>query len=293
MSLPLVSVLMTSFNREKYIGQAIESVLASTYVNFELLIVDDKSNDRTVEIAKKYETKDKRIKIFENKSNLGQFKNRNYAASLAKGEYIKYVDSDDMIYPFGLELLVYMMEKFPEAGFGLCSLVQDDKCIYPFQLIPAESFHYNYKYKSIFHKAPLSSIIRRSSFLEINGFEIEAVAGDFAFWLKIASFYPVVLMPDGIVWYREHAGGEMEKARKSAVITFEYLKVEELYLRKLTVLANNATKKLLASNRKKQIHFLLSLIKHFKLFEFLEVIKIFNKDPFVYFVEKNKIIKML
>ena len=59
---PLVSVLMTAYNREKYIAEAIESVLASTYKNFELIIVDDCSKDKTVEIARRYAKKDQRIK---------------------------------------------------------------------------------------------------------------------------------------------------------------------------------------------------------------------------------------
>ena len=68
---PIVSVLMTAYNRENYIGEAIESVLASTLQDFELIIVDDCSKDKTVDIAKSYEAKDSRIKIYINDS---QFK---------------------------------------------------------------------------------------------------------------------------------------------------------------------------------------------------------------------------
>jgi glycosyltransferase involved in cell wall biosynthesis len=80
---PIVSVLMTSFNREKYIAEAIESVLASTYKDFELIIVDDVSTDATVAIAEKYAKQDGRIKVYKNQNNLGDYKNRNRAASYA------------------------------------------------------------------------------------------------------------------------------------------------------------------------------------------------------------------
>jgi glycosyltransferase involved in cell wall biosynthesis len=70
-STPLVSVLMTSYNREKYIGEAIESVLESTYNNFELIIVDDCSTDNTVKIAKSFAEKDARVKVFCNDKNPG------------------------------------------------------------------------------------------------------------------------------------------------------------------------------------------------------------------------------
>ncbi|MBN2662839.1 MAG: glycosyltransferase family 2 protein, partial [Bacteroidales bacterium] len=97
---PFVSVLMTAYNREKYIAEAIESVIASTYQNWELIIVDDGSKDKTVEIAKQYEAKDPRIKVYINEKNLGDYPNRNKAASYAKGKYLKFVDADDLIYPF-------------------------------------------------------------------------------------------------------------------------------------------------------------------------------------------------
>ncbi|MBN8834489.1 MAG: glycosyltransferase family 2 protein [Sphingobacteriales bacterium] len=77
---PLVSVLMTAYNRQPFIAEAIESVIASTYQNWELIIVDDCSNDDTVSIAKSYLLKDNRIQVFENKKNLGDYPNRNLVA---------------------------------------------------------------------------------------------------------------------------------------------------------------------------------------------------------------------
>ncbi|HEV2714429.1 MAG TPA: glycosyltransferase family A protein, partial [Terriglobales bacterium] len=98
MATPLVSVLMTAYNREKYIAEAIESVLASNFKDFELIIVDDCSKDRTAEIARRY-TSDSRVQVHVNEKNLGDYPNRNRAASLARGKYLKYLDSDDVIYP--------------------------------------------------------------------------------------------------------------------------------------------------------------------------------------------------
>src|SRR5690349_18425307 len=115
MESPLVSVLMTSYNREKYIAEAIESVLASSYKNFELIIVDDCSRDKTVAIAKEYAAKDGRVKVFVNEKNLGDYPNRNQAASYAKGKYIKFLDADDLIYHYGLDVMVNYMERFPQA----------------------------------------------------------------------------------------------------------------------------------------------------------------------------------
>ena len=121
MSKPLASVLMTAYNREDFIAEAIESVIASTYENWELIIVDDQSKDRTVEIIKKYVALDERIKLYVNDINLGDYSNRNKAASYARGKYIKYVDSDDIIYPHCLQVMIASMEKFPIACIGFAN----------------------------------------------------------------------------------------------------------------------------------------------------------------------------
>ena len=139
-----------------------------------------------------------------NPTNLGDYPNRNQAASHATGKYLKYVDADDLIYPWGLQILWDCMEQFPEARWGLCSLAQDRERPFPFQLNPAEAYRYHYLGPGLFNKAPLSSIIRRDLFEEVGGFRPFSHAGDFEMWNRLAMKMPVVLMAHGVVWYREH-----------------------------------------------------------------------------------------
>lgn len=223
MSTSLVSVLMTVYNREKYLGAAIESVLASTWRDFELIIADDRSSDRSVEIARHYAALDSRIKLHVNERNLGDYPNRNQAASHAVGKYLKYVDADDLIYPRGLELLVETMEQFPEAGYGLCSLEQDKERIFPFQLAPEEAYRRHYFGPSLFHKAPLSSIIKKNALWAVGGFSGKQHVGDFEMWHLLSARFPVVLMPHGVVWYREHDDQQMQANRTDVRIPFKYL----------------------------------------------------------------------
>ena len=218
---------MTAYNREKYIAEAIESVMASTYKNWELIIVDDQSKDNTVEIAKKYKAKDKRIKVYINEKNLGDYPNRNKAASYAKGKYLKYVDADDMIYPYGLEQLVFYMEQFPEAGYGLCSLEQDEEKIFPLQLSPQESYQRHYFKTSIFHKAPLSAILKKEAFENLGGFTGKRMLGDFEMWHLLSQKFPIILMPHGIVWSREHDEQEMALHRSDPMEPFKYILITE------------------------------------------------------------------
>ncbi len=158
---PLVSVLMTAYNREKFISEAIESVLSSLFTNFELVIVDDCSDDKTVEIARYYAEKDSRIKVFVNESNLGDYPNRNKAAEYALGKYIKYVDSDDLLYDFALDVMVRYMERFPEAGFGLCSYHFFKPT--PAMISPHEAYLSHFEVGH-FNRPPMSAIIKLGCF---------------------------------------------------------------------------------------------------------------------------------
>ncbi len=224
---PLVSVLMTVYNREKYIAEAIKSVLASTYQNWELIIVDDCSKDSSVQIAKTFEAMDHRIKVYINNKNLGDYPNRNQAADYANGKYIKYVDADDMMYSHGLELLVFYMEQFPTAGYGLCSLSQDEDKIFPFELNPREAYQRHYLMHQLFHKAPLSSIIKKTAFEEVGGFSGKPQLGDFELWHILSQKYPIVLMPQGIVWYRRHDEQESSVNRADPAVPFKYILLAE------------------------------------------------------------------
>ena len=105
---PLVTVSMPAFNSERYIAEAIESILAQSYENFELIIVDDGSTDRTREIVERY-SDPRIIKIFSDQ-NRGLITTRNLIASIAKGKYLALLDADDRAFPERLQLQVDFLE---------------------------------------------------------------------------------------------------------------------------------------------------------------------------------------
>ena len=96
MDKPLISVVMPAYNCEKYIGQAVDSVIAQTYSNWELLILDDRSGDGTPRVIENLREKDTRIRTFQNETNLGAGNTRNRGVELARGKWIAFLDSDDM-----------------------------------------------------------------------------------------------------------------------------------------------------------------------------------------------------
>jgi glycosyltransferase involved in cell wall biosynthesis len=210
MDKPLVSVLTTVYNREKYIAEAIESVLASTYKNWELIIVDDRSTDLSVNIARRYEKADARIKVYINEHNLGDYPNRNKAASYAKGKYLKYLDSDDLIYPHGLESMVTAMEMHPNATIGMSNFREDEQKQFPYSFSPREAYYQHFLKRGLLYSGPTGAIYRASSFFELKGFDAQySVATDMDFNLKCAKLGPVAIFQRDLFWWRPHEGQEI------------------------------------------------------------------------------------
>lgn len=106
----LVSVIVPIYNVEKYLPRCIDSILAQTYSNLEILLIDDGSSDRCGEIADEYAQKDSRIKAF-HKENGGLSDARNYGLNRMNGEYITFVDSDDFVDKKYIEILASILEK--------------------------------------------------------------------------------------------------------------------------------------------------------------------------------------
>lgn len=200
---PLVSILTTVYNREKYLADAIESVLALSYQNWELILVDDGSIDNSIEIARKYAAVNKKIRLIENEINLGDYPNRNKAAKEAKGKYLKYLDCDDLLYKHGISVMVEHMEMFDNVGLGLCK--PDDK-ITPLPVLynPKKTFEEHFLGRGLLTNSPLGTIILREAFEQVGGFSGKRYIGDMELWMKIALEYNVVKMVSGLAFYRSH-----------------------------------------------------------------------------------------
>lgn len=116
--MPLVSIVTPVYNCDKYLAECIESVLAQTYNNWEYLIVNNCSNDATLEIAKSYENKDNRIRVHTNDKHVDIITNHNIAFKLisSKSKYCKVVSADDWIYPECIMKMVELWEDNPNIG---------------------------------------------------------------------------------------------------------------------------------------------------------------------------------
>jgi len=210
---PLVSVLMTAYNRAPFISSSIESVLAQTFTDFELLIVDDRSTDGTLDIARDYERRDCRIRVVVNERNLGQFGNRNQAASLARGSLLKYHDSDDLMYPHCLAVMVPMLLSEPRAGFGLSSGNTWPGGPCPMVLTPRMAYQREFLGGGLFMCGPAGALFRADAFRRLGGFVDCGVPSDSLFWLRACATEHIVLFPADLFWYRMHPSQEFQSAK--------------------------------------------------------------------------------
>src|SRR4051812_45034580 len=157
MAPPLVSVLLTVYNRERYLAESIESVLAQSCGDFELIIVDDHSSDGSVAIARRYEQLDSRVRVVVNERNRGQFPNRNRGASLASAPSINFHDSDDVMYPHCLAVMVPPLRSEPRAGFGLSGDRSWPGCPVPRLLTPRQAYQREFLGFGLFMYGPGSA----------------------------------------------------------------------------------------------------------------------------------------
>ena len=112
---PRVSIGLPVFNGENYLEKALDSILAQTYSDFELIISDNASTDRTEEICRAYAAKDERVRYFRNETNLGAAKNFNRVFELSSGEYFKWATHDDLCAPEYLERCVEILDREPDV----------------------------------------------------------------------------------------------------------------------------------------------------------------------------------
>jgi hypothetical protein len=205
---PRISVLLTSYNRERYIAAAIESVLAQSFIDFELLIVDDGSKDATIEIARRYLC-DSRVRVVENDRNLGQFQNRNHAATLARGEFLKYHDSDDVMYPHCLSVMVNALAAEPLAALAVSAHSAWPGGPSPMLLTPRLAYEREFLGYGLFQIGPAAGMFRTAAFRDLGGFPEAGVASDYMFWLKACAVVNVLLVPADLFYYRWHPHQEV------------------------------------------------------------------------------------
>ncbi len=222
-STPLITIITVTYNSAKYVRDAIEGVLAQTYKNIEYIIADDCSTDDTWKIINEY--KDDRIVAYKNASNLREYPNRNKAINLAKGEYLIFIDGDDVMFPTAIEYLMFYANQFPEAAL----LIQKNYCnhiLFPALLTPKQIFCNVYFGKRNLIDSSFTANLFKTSILKNSGTLSEKYAsGDTEIRLRIGMQHSVLLVQGWVSWPRETPNQASSKIDiyKGSVESFEML----------------------------------------------------------------------
>jgi len=203
---PKVTVFIPVFNREQYVGEAIESILAQTFSDFEILLVDDGSTDSSVDKIRSYS--DPRIRLVCNKENLGIPKTRNKGVELARGQYMAMLDSDDRAYPNRLEKQVTFLDDHPEyAQVGSwCRMMDKDgrplKKIKRQPTLP-DDIHAQFLFRCAMSNR---SIMARTAILQEYGYRNDFPrCQDYELHVRLAKKYKLGNIPECLVYGRIHS----------------------------------------------------------------------------------------
>ena len=204
--MPLISVIIPAYNAEKTILETIESVLKQTFLDFELIIINDGSQDSTLEIISNLQ--DSRIKVF-CYPNSGLSASRNRGIFHATGDYISFLDADDLWTPDKLEAQLKALQENPQAAVAYSWT----KCIDEFGEVSRRGTHISVTgdvYKNLlvvnFLESGSNVLVRREAFNEVGVFdEFVSPAEDWDMWLRLAARYHFVAVPSPQVLYRVYS----------------------------------------------------------------------------------------
>ncbi|HII4433463.1 glycosyltransferase family 2 protein [Clostridium perfringens] len=204
---PLVSVVMSVYNGEKYLNESIESILNQTYKNFEFIIINDGSTDKSLKIIENYSIKDKRIILIDNIVNKGLIYSLNKGIEKSKGKYIVRMDADDISLENRIKEQVKFMEENKEIALsGTAQTIFLDGAKILRKKMSVLTKHDSIKSNSMFDCSFVHpSIIMRSSIIKKENFRYKEkykYAEDFGLWSEIIPKYKVANINKQLIKYR-------------------------------------------------------------------------------------------
>ncbi len=217
-SSPTISVIMSVYNGELYLAEAIESILHQTFTDFEFIIIDDGSTDKTKEIISSFS--DRRIKVIENKKNIGLSTSLNKGASIARGKYLARMDADDISLPERLAIQTEFLEAHPEIGLVGCNanVIDEHGTVFRTFYMPQTNalIRWNMCFRTPFIHP---TVVIRKEFLEhVRGYDDSILySQDRDLWQRLSSFTSFANLPDILFHYRNYATNVSHKYSKIQV----------------------------------------------------------------------------
>ena len=243
--MPSVSVIIPSYNHEKFVEECINSVLHQTFQDFEIIITDDASTDRTVEIIERFE--DPRIKLFKHSKNQGVSIAANNCILHASGKYIAWLSTDDAWYPEKLELQARYLDKHPELGvvfgkvdwideFGNLIIDKNFPYLHIFNVPNRTRVEWLRHFFLIGNCLSLpSSLIRKECFEKVGMFDPRyAKIPDLDLWIRICFEYDIEILDRKLIrnrWIGDESNASGNTIKNRIQVQFEHRHSLNHYLR--------------------------------------------------------------
>ncbi|KFC39652.1 glycosyltransferase [Elizabethkingia anophelis] len=276
---PLISIIVVSFNHEKYLEENLNSIKAQTYTNIELIVADDASSDNSVTVINRWLTENNyTAKLNFHSQNTGVSTVLNECISLAEGKYIKIIAADDFLHDEAIEKSIAKLE---ESGDQYGMVYTDTYSINENSDIVEDIADYNslyfqdsetfYNWLVISNRiAALTVVIRKSVLVKTGAYDERFIVDDYYRWLKVSQLYKIAYIPEKLSYYRLHSSNISK-------LKAERIKREDIVL-KIMFDKNGVAKDII------RYYIIMELIKNNKLNE--EVLEEYKKYPF-----KNKILE--
>lgn len=223
---PSVSIVMPVYNGGQYLAEAIQSILNQTFLDFEFIIIDDGSSDRSLSIIREF--KDRRIFLKQNATNEGNYRCRNFGMKIARGKYICVMDADDISEPIRLQKQFQFMENNPANG--ICGTAIKN---IPTNFLPRIITSYEQLKVAFLSNNYCShpSLIMRKEYL--NKFNLEynidyLYSADFDFCARGMRFFEVQNIPEVLLRYRRHPGQISSAKLKEQEIYADVIRINQL-----------------------------------------------------------------
>jgi glycosyltransferase involved in cell wall biosynthesis len=201
-ALPLVSIVLPTFNGFRFLSKAIESILSQTYSNWELIIVDDTSTDQTPELIEKYVKSDSRIRSTRHEVNKKLPASLNTGFSQAKGEYLTWTSDDNCYKPDALEIMVNYLVSNPSVSIVYADYLVIDEIGNIIKFIKVEPFT-----QLVFGNCIGPCFLYRRSVQDTVGYYAEDMflAEDYDFWLRASKYFSIKPIHKDLYLYRKHS----------------------------------------------------------------------------------------
>jgi len=231
---PTISVLMPVYNAERYVAEAVESILNQTLGDFEFLIIDDGSTDRSLKILQRYAVEDSRIKLI-SRPNTGYVVALNELLALARGEFIARMDADDVALPQRFAQQVALLRREPAV---VCVGGAQDKIDEAGRVLihHQDPLHdAEIQRMALCGKVPInhpSATIRREAVLRVGGYdESLCPSEDLDLWLRLGEIGKLANLPETVLKYRQHTNSVSEKRQAEQIRNWQ-VACEQAWLRR-------------------------------------------------------------